>query len=165
MPVRPGDFGLEAAAGDPVVQAVGEGQVPRRRPPPGRKGGPQFRKGASRSSPATGIASRLISVVPVEHNSLAPREFMLARMAALIAVDAPSASYLVNAEATEDSGVTADDIQGVVIAVAPVVARVVSAGGKILRALGLAIAVADSERPAMATPGSRSLFAIWGAGC
>ena len=50
---------------------------------------------------------------------------MLARMAALIAVDAPSASYLANAEATEDSGVTADDIQGVVIAVAPVVARVV----------------------------------------
>jgi hypothetical protein len=70
---------------------------------------------------------------------------MLARMAALIAVDAPSASYLTNAEATEDSGVTADEIQGVVIAVAPVVARVVSAGGKILRALGLAIAVANSE--------------------
>ena len=88
-----------------------------------------------------------ITAASIEHNSLAPREFMLARMAALIAVDAPPASYLANAEAAADSGVTADDIQAVMIAVAPVVgtARVVSAGGKILRALGFAIAVADSE--------------------
>ncbi len=88
-----------------------------------------------------------ITTASVEHNSLAPRELMLARMAALIAVDAPPASYLANAEAAADSGVSADDIQAVMIAVAPVVgtARVVSAGGKILRALGLAITVADSE--------------------
>jgi hypothetical protein len=88
-----------------------------------------------------------LTATSVEHNSLAPRELMLARMAALIAVDAPPASYLANAGAAADSGVTADDIQGVMIAVAPVVgtARVVSAGGRILRALGLAIAVADSE--------------------
>jgi hypothetical protein len=52
------------------------------------------------------------------HNSPAPREFMLVRMAALIAVDAPPASYLPNADATADGGVTADDIQGVMIAVA-----------------------------------------------
>jgi hypothetical protein len=88
-----------------------------------------------------------LTAASVEHNSLAPRELMLARMAALIAVDAPPASYLANAGAADDSGVTARDIQGVMIAVAPVVgtARVVSAGGRILRALGLAIAVADSE--------------------
>ena len=88
-----------------------------------------------------------ITAVSVEHNSLAPREFMLARLAALIAVDAPPASYLANAGAAADSGVTADDVQAVMVAVAPVVgtARVVSAGGKILRALGIAIAVADSE--------------------
>ena len=80
-------------------------------------------------------------------NSLAPRELMLVRIAALIAVDAAPASYLMNAGAAEESGVTADDIQGVMIGVAPVVGapRVVSAGGKILRALGLAIAVAESE--------------------
>ena len=72
---------------------------------------------------------------------------MLVRIAALIAMDAPPASYLANAEAAADSGITADDIQGVMIGVAPVVGtpRVVSAGGKILRALGFAIAVADSE--------------------
>jgi hypothetical protein len=88
-----------------------------------------------------------LTATSVEHNSLAPRELMLARMAALIAVDAPPASYLANAEAASDSGITDRDIQGVMIAIAPVVgtARVVSAGAKILRALGLAIAVADSE--------------------
>ena len=88
-----------------------------------------------------------ITAASVEHNSLVPRELMLARIAALIAVDAPPASYLANAGAAEDTGVTADDLQGVMIAVAPVVgtARVVSAGGNILRALGFAIAVADAE--------------------
>jgi alkylhydroperoxidase/carboxymuconolactone decarboxylase family protein YurZ len=88
-----------------------------------------------------------ITAASLEYNSLAPRELMLVRVAALIAVDAPPASYLLNAEAAADSGVTADDIQAVMIGVAPVVgtARVVSAGGKILRALGFAIAVADSE--------------------
>jgi hypothetical protein len=88
-----------------------------------------------------------ITAVSVEHNTLAARELMLVRLAALIAVDAPPASYLANAEAAADSGVTADDIQGVMIGVAPVVgtARVVSAGGKIVRALGFAVAVADSE--------------------
>ena len=88
-----------------------------------------------------------ITAASLEHNSLAPRELMLVRVAALIAVGAPPASYLANAAAAADSGVTADDIQAVMIGVAPVVgtARVVSAGGNILRALGFAIAVADSE--------------------
>jgi alkylhydroperoxidase/carboxymuconolactone decarboxylase family protein YurZ len=88
-----------------------------------------------------------ITAASLEHNSLAPRELMLARLAALIAVDAPPASYLANAGAAADSGVTADDLQAVMIAVAPVVgtARVVSAGGKILRALGIAVAVAEAE--------------------
>ena len=88
-----------------------------------------------------------ITAASLEHNSLAPRELMLVRLAALIAVDAAPASYLANAGAAADSGITADDIQAVMIGVAPVVgtARVVSAGGKILRALGFAIAVADSE--------------------
>ena len=88
-----------------------------------------------------------ITAASVEHNSLVPRELMLVRIAALIAVDAPSASYLANAGAAADSGITTDDIQAVMIGVAPLVgtARVVSAGRNILRALGLAIAVADSE--------------------
>ena len=88
-----------------------------------------------------------ITAASLAHNSLAPRELMLVRVAALIAVGAPPASYLANAAAAADSGVTADDIQAVMIGVAPVVgtARVVAAGGNILRALGFAIAVAEAE--------------------
>src|SRR5215468_1049873 len=82
-----------------------------------------------------------MTAASLARNSLAPRELMLVRLAALIAVDAAPASYLLNAEAAQESGVTAEDIQGVMIGVAPVV----SAGGKILRALGLAIAVAETE--------------------
>ena len=88
-----------------------------------------------------------MTAASLARSSLAPRELMLVRLAALIAVDAPPVSYLANAGAAEESGVTADDIQAVMIGVAPVVGapRVVSAGGKILRALGLAIAVAEAE--------------------
>jgi hypothetical protein len=88
-----------------------------------------------------------LTAASLAHNSLAPRELMLVRLAALIAVDAPPASYLANAGAAADSGLTADDTQAVMIAVAPVVgtARVVSAGGKIIRALGFAVTVAEAE--------------------
>jgi alkylhydroperoxidase/carboxymuconolactone decarboxylase family protein YurZ len=88
-----------------------------------------------------------ITTASIEHNSVSPRDFMLARLAALIAVDAPPASYLANASAVEQAGLTAEDIEGVMIAVAPVVGtpRVMSAAGQILRALGFAIAVGDAE--------------------
>lgn len=83
----------------------------------------------------------------LEHNTLSPRELMLVRLAALIAVDAPPASYLLNAGPAGDTGVTAEDVQGIMIGVAPVVGapRVVAASGTIVRAFGFAIAVAESE--------------------
>ena len=88
-----------------------------------------------------------ITAASIEHASGSPREFMVARLAALIAMDAPPASYLANAPALEEAGLTIEDIQGVMIAVAPVVGttRVMAAAGHILRALGFAIAVADAE--------------------
>jgi alkylhydroperoxidase/carboxymuconolactone decarboxylase family protein YurZ len=88
-----------------------------------------------------------ITTVSIEHNSVSPRDFMLARLAALIAVDAPAVSYLANASAVEQAGLTAEDIEGVMIAIAPVVGtpRVMSAAGHILRALGFAIAVGGAE--------------------
>jgi alkylhydroperoxidase/carboxymuconolactone decarboxylase family protein YurZ len=88
-----------------------------------------------------------MTAASVDHNSLSPREYMLVRLAALIAMDAPPLSYFANAAAIEESGMTTEDIQGVMIAVAPVVGapRVMSAGGHILRALGIAVAVADAD--------------------
>ncbi len=88
-----------------------------------------------------------ITAASIDHSTLSPRDFVLARLAALIAVDAPPLSYIANAAAVTEAGLTIDDVQGVMIAVAPVVgtARVMAAGGHIVRALGLAIAVADAE--------------------
>ena len=88
-----------------------------------------------------------MTAASVDHNSLSPRDFMLARVAALIAMDAPPISWFANAAAIEESGLTTDDIQGIMIAVAPVVGgpRVMAAGGHIMRALGIAVAVADAE--------------------
>jgi alkylhydroperoxidase/carboxymuconolactone decarboxylase family protein YurZ len=88
-----------------------------------------------------------INMASIEHTHLMPRELMIARIAALVAVDAPPASYLANAGAASDSGITEQDVQEIMIAVAPVVgtAKVVSAGGNLMRALGFAIAVAEED--------------------
>jgi alkylhydroperoxidase/carboxymuconolactone decarboxylase family protein YurZ len=83
----------------------------------------------------------------IERSNLDPSTLMLVRIAALVAVDAPPVSYLTNIGLAGDIGVEADDVQEVLIAVAPIVgtARVASAAGKMVRALGLAIAVADAQ--------------------
>jgi alkylhydroperoxidase/carboxymuconolactone decarboxylase family protein YurZ len=88
-----------------------------------------------------------MTAASVEASNLEDRELMLARIAALAAVGAPPASYLANAGTAVDIGITLEDVQGVLIAVAPIVgtARVVSAAGNIARALGFAIAAIDAE--------------------
>ena len=88
-----------------------------------------------------------ITAASIDHNSLSVREFMLARLSALIAVDAPPMTWIANASAVTESGLTVEDLQGIMIAVAPVVGtpRVMAAGGHILQALGMAIAVSDAE--------------------
>ena len=77
--------------------------------------------------------------------NLVPRELMLSRLAALVAVDASPISYLANAGTASDVGVTLDDVQGILVAVAPIVgtARIMTAAGNIAAALGFAIAVAE----------------------
>jgi len=82
----------------------------------------------------------------IEATSLDAETLMLVRLAALIAVDAPPASYLLNLGMASELGVDEQAAQNVLAAVAPIVgtARVVSAAGKMVRALGLAIAIAES---------------------
>jgi hypothetical protein len=72
---------------------------------------------------------------------------MLVRLAALVAVDAPPASYLLNLGVASEIGLEAEHVQGVLAAVAPIVgtARVASATGNIVRALGFAIETAEAE--------------------
>ena len=83
----------------------------------------------------------------LEHATLSPRDQILARIAALVAVGAPPSSYLLNGAAVSEVGLTAEDVQGVLIAVAPIVGspRVMTAGGNIVRALGLAVGVLEAS--------------------
>ena len=83
----------------------------------------------------------------IERSDLDPKTLMLVRLAALIAVDAPPVSYLVNLGVGGQVGVEAEDVQQVMIGIAPVVGgpRIASAAGNIVRATGLAIAVADHD--------------------
>jgi 4-carboxymuconolactone decarboxylase len=79
-------------------------------------------------------------------SSLDAEKLLLVRIAALIAVDAPPASYLMNLGAASEGGVDVEEIQGVLAAVAPIVgtARIVSATGNIMEALGIALDLAAS---------------------
>jgi hypothetical protein len=83
----------------------------------------------------------------LEATSLDAEQTMLVRIAALVAVDAPPASYLLNLGAASEIGIDAEQVRGVLAAVAPIVgtARVTSATGNIVRALGLAIEMAELE--------------------
>jgi alkylhydroperoxidase/carboxymuconolactone decarboxylase family protein YurZ len=83
----------------------------------------------------------------VDASILDPETLMLVRVAALVAVDAPPFSYLMNLGAASQVGIDADQIRGVLAAVAPIVgtARVASATGKIVDALNVAIEVADLD--------------------
>ena len=79
-----------------------------------------------------------MTAASLERCGLDPRDLMLARIAALAAADAPPASYLVNAGAAREVGITIEDVQGVLVAIAPIIgtARAVSAAGNIAAALG-----------------------------
>jgi hypothetical protein len=88
-----------------------------------------------------------ITAVSLERSTLEPREFMLARIAGLAAVDAPAASYLLNAGTAMDVGITLDDVRGLLIAIAPIVGtpRIVAAASNLSTALGFALEMAEAE--------------------
>ena len=75
----------------------------------------------------------------LESTGLDSRTFALAKIAALIALDAPPASYAWQVANAVDDGATAEDILGVLRAVAPQVGgpRVIAAAPEIMLALGL----------------------------
>ncbi len=75
-----------------------------------------------------------------QRSGLDPKTYMVARLAALIAMDAAPASYLATLGRSREAGMTPDEARGILAAIAPVVgtARVVSAAGNTLRALGMA---------------------------
>ena len=86
-----------------------------------------------------------MNVASIERANLSPETLLLVRLAALVAVDAPPASLLMNLGVAAQTDLTLEDAQSVLIAVAPIVGgpRTVSAAGNIARALGLALALEE----------------------
>jgi alkylhydroperoxidase/carboxymuconolactone decarboxylase family protein YurZ len=106
---------------------------------------------------ATGKAPVLEALADINAVSLAraeldPVTLLLVRIAALVAVDAPAASYLMHIGPAVESGVTLELVQDVLVAIAPITGapRVLSAAGNITDALGIVIAVAEAEAEAEA---------------
>jgi alkylhydroperoxidase/carboxymuconolactone decarboxylase family protein YurZ len=89
-----------------------------------------------------------INAVSISRTDLDARSLMLVRLAALAAVDAPTQSYLMHVGPAVDAGLTADDAEDVLVAVAPIVGtpRAVAAARKISEALEVAIEIEDLEQ-------------------
>ena len=73
--------------------------------------------------------------------TLDPNSLLAARIAALAAVDAPAASYLMHVGPAMDAGLTVDQVQNILIGIAPVIGtpRTLAAALKITEALGVVI--------------------------
>ena len=80
-----------------------------------------------------------MTALSLETSSLDEKGVMLARIAALVASDAPPISYALNLGATGELGIDPDEIRGVIAAITPIVgtARVATALGNIVEALAL----------------------------
>ena len=117
--------------------------------PPNRKGSPLADQPTE--TPVLDLLANM-TADSIETTNLDEQELMLVRFAALVAVDAPPASYLLNLGAAADAGLDADKARDVLAAIAPIVgtARTVSALGKIARALGFALELAALEAEAEA---------------
>jgi len=88
-----------------------------------------------------------INIDALERSGLDQDTYLLVRLAALVALNAPPASYAVTLGASVGSSVTAEDAQAVLVAIAPLVGtpRIVAAAGNLLRAVGGMEALSDSE--------------------
>lgn len=82
-------------------------------------------------------------------SGLDARTFNLVRLAALASVDAAPASWLMNLTLSDAEEVPFAQILGMFVAIAPLIgtARIVSATGTMLRALGLAESLEEADDP------------------
>jgi len=83
----------------------------------------------------------------IERCGLPESDLILTRIAALVAMDASEVSYAAHLGAAAQSGLAASQVQDVLVAIAPIVgtARVMSAATRMADALGVAIAVAETD--------------------
>ena len=88
-----------------------------------------------------------INMVSLERTELDTGSLIAVRLAALVAVDAPASSYLFHLGPAAAAGVTVQQAQDVLVAVAPIVGtpRTLAAAVKIVEVLGLAIELAEED--------------------
>jgi alkylhydroperoxidase/carboxymuconolactone decarboxylase family protein YurZ len=88
-----------------------------------------------------------INAVSLERTELDPMSLVLVRLAALAATDAPATSYLAHLGPASEIGVTVEQAQDVLVAVAPIIGtpRTMAAATKMVEALGLAIDLAEQS--------------------
>jgi 4-carboxymuconolactone decarboxylase len=88
-----------------------------------------------------------MTAASLDATNLDEQTLMLVRIAALVAVDAPPISYAMNLEAAGEVGVNAEQVRGVLAAIAPIVGttRVVSATSSIAGALALEVELAEFD--------------------
>jgi alkylhydroperoxidase/carboxymuconolactone decarboxylase family protein YurZ len=88
-----------------------------------------------------------INAVTLNRAELDPATLIMVRLAALAAVDAPASSYLLHLGPAIESGVKVEQVQDVLVTIAPIVGspRVLAAASKITEALGFAIAVSEVD--------------------
>jgi len=96
----------------------------------------------------TPVLERLVAMNldSLERSHLDPVTYHLVRLAALVAMGAGPVSYLINLEVASEAGMTLEQAQNALIAIAPIVgsARVAAAAGNVLRAYGLRVALEES---------------------
>ena len=82
----------------------------------------------------------------LEESGFDPRTYSLIKLATLIAIDAPPASYVAQVAFAIEAGVTPEEIVNVLVAVAPQVGipKVVAAAPELMVALGLELEAAST---------------------
>ena len=77
--------------------------------------------------------------------TLDERSYHLVRLAALVAMNAAPASYVVHLGVAAERGITLEEMQSTLVAIAPIVgsARLTTAASTARRGVGLAAALAD----------------------
>lgn len=99
-----------------------------------------------------------MTIDSIERCHMDQRSLILTRIAALVAMDAPAISYLAHIDPAVKAEFTVEQLQDLLVAIAPVVgtARVMSAAGHIAQAFGVALALADAEAEAIAQAEAQS---------
>ena len=88
-----------------------------------------------------------MSMDTFERSGLDPQTYLMVRLAALVAMDASPMLYLKHLGDASDVDLSLRQMQGTLVAIAPLVGsvRIMSAAGNVLRGLGLAAAAAEAS--------------------